>query len=48
VRHAVLLEVLTSRGVGTEILPRTARRSRAAPPARERGGSLTNAEVIRA
>src|SRR5947199_78089 len=28
VRHAVLLEVLTSRGVGTEILPRTARRSR--------------------
>ncbi len=29
VRHAVLLEVLTSRGVGTEIVPRTARRSRA-------------------
>jgi acetylglutamate kinase len=28
VRHAVLLEVLTSRGVGTEIVPRTARRSR--------------------
>ena len=28
VRHAVLLEVLTSRGVGTEILPRTARRTR--------------------
>ena len=28
VRHAVLLEVLTSRGVGTEILPRTLRRSR--------------------
>ena len=29
VRHAVLLEVLTSRGVGTEILPRTVRRVRA-------------------
>src|ERR671931_243090 len=29
VRHAVLLEVLTSRGVGTEIVPRTARRTRA-------------------
>ena len=28
VRHAVLLEVLTSRGVGTEILPRTVRRTR--------------------
>ena len=28
VRHALLLEVLTSRGVGTEILPRTARRAR--------------------
>jgi acetylglutamate kinase len=28
VRHAVLLEVLTNRGVGTEIVPRTARRSR--------------------
>jgi acetylglutamate kinase len=28
VRHAVLLEVLTSRGVGTEILPRMARRTR--------------------
>jgi acetylglutamate kinase len=28
VRHAVLLEVLTSRGVGTEILPRTTRRPR--------------------
>jgi acetylglutamate kinase len=28
VRHAVLLEVLTSRGVGTEIVPRTLRRSR--------------------
>ena len=28
VRHSLLLEVLTSRGVGTEILPRTARRSR--------------------
>ena len=34
VRHALLLEVLTSRGVGTEILPRTMRRtrSRAAAP----------------
>jgi len=29
VRHAVLLEVLTSRGVGTEIVPRTVRRVRA-------------------
>jgi acetylglutamate kinase len=29
VRHALLLEVLTNRGVGTEILPRTARRTRA-------------------
>jgi acetylglutamate kinase len=28
VRHAVLLEILTSRGVGTELLPRTVRRSR--------------------
>jgi acetylglutamate kinase len=28
VRHAVLLEILTSRGVGTEIVPRPARRSR--------------------
>jgi acetylglutamate kinase len=28
VRHALLLEVLTDRGVGTEILPRTARRGR--------------------
>jgi acetylglutamate kinase len=28
VRHAVLLEVLTSKGVGTEIVPRTLRRSR--------------------
>ena len=28
VRHALLLEILTSRGVGTEILPRTARRAR--------------------
>ena len=28
VRHAVLLEVLTSRGVGTEIVPRSIRRSR--------------------
>jgi acetylglutamate kinase len=28
VRHALLLEVLTSRGVGTEIVPRTARRTR--------------------
>jgi len=28
VRHAVLLEILTSRGVGTELLPRTIRRSR--------------------
>jgi len=28
VRHAVLLEVLTSRGVGTEIVPRTVRRAR--------------------
>jgi acetylglutamate kinase len=28
VRHAVLLEVLTSRGVGTEIVPRSLRRSR--------------------
>jgi acetylglutamate kinase len=28
VRHAVLLEVLTSRGVGTEIVPRTTRRTR--------------------
>ncbi len=28
VRHALLLEVLTSRGVGTEIVPRTARRAR--------------------
>jgi acetylglutamate kinase len=28
VRHALLLEVLTSRGVGTEIVPRTARRPR--------------------
>ena len=28
VRHAILLEVLTSRGVGTELLPRTVRRSR--------------------
>ncbi len=28
VRHALLLEILTDRGVGTEILPRTARRSR--------------------
>jgi acetylglutamate kinase len=28
VRHAVLLEILTSKGVGTEILPRAARRSR--------------------
>jgi acetylglutamate kinase len=28
VRHAVLLEVLTSRGVGTEIVPRAARRAR--------------------
>jgi acetylglutamate kinase len=28
VRHAVLLEVLTSKGIGTEILPRTGRRSR--------------------
>ena len=28
VRHAVLLEVLTSRGIGTEIVPRTARRPR--------------------
>jgi acetylglutamate kinase len=28
VRHALLLEVLTSRGVGTEILPRSARRTR--------------------
>jgi acetylglutamate kinase len=29
VRHALLLEVLTSRGVGTEIMPRNARRARA-------------------
>jgi acetylglutamate kinase len=28
VRHAVLLEILTSRGVGTEIVPRTVRRAR--------------------
>jgi len=28
VRHAVLLEVLTSRGIGTENVPRTARRAR--------------------
>ena len=28
VRHAVLLEVLTSRGVGTEVVPGTARRVR--------------------
>jgi acetylglutamate kinase len=28
VRHAILLEVLTSRGVGTELLPRTVRRTR--------------------
>jgi acetylglutamate kinase len=28
VRHALLLEVLTSRGVGTEIVPRMARRTR--------------------
>src|SRR5581483_11948143 len=28
VRHAVLLEVLTNRGVGTEIVPSTARRAR--------------------
>jgi acetylglutamate kinase len=28
VRHAVLLEILTSRGVGTEIVPSTARRGR--------------------
>ena len=28
VRHALLLEILTSRGVGTEILPRPARRTR--------------------
>jgi acetylglutamate kinase len=28
VRHALLLEILTSRGVGTEIVPRTARRTR--------------------
>ena len=28
VRHAILLEILTSRGVGTELLPRTVRRSR--------------------
>src|SRR5262249_61855458 len=28
VRHALLLEVLTSRGVGTEIIPRPARRTR--------------------
>jgi acetylglutamate kinase len=28
VRHAVLLEILTSRGVGTEIVPRTVRRPR--------------------
>jgi acetylglutamate kinase len=28
VRHAVLLEILTSRGVGTEIVPRASRRSR--------------------
>jgi acetylglutamate kinase len=28
VRHALLLEVLTSRGVGTEIIPRTTRRPR--------------------
>jgi acetylglutamate kinase len=28
VRHALLLEILTSRGVGTEIVPRTARRAR--------------------
>jgi acetylglutamate kinase len=28
VRHAVLLEILTSKGVGTEIMPRTARRNR--------------------
>ena len=29
VRHALLLEILTSRGVGTEIVPRAARRPRA-------------------
>ena len=28
VRHALLLEIVTSRGVGTEILPRTTRRAR--------------------
>ena len=28
VRHAVLLEVLTSRGVGTEVVPGTVRRVR--------------------
>ena len=28
VRHALLLEILTSRGVGTEIVPRPARRTR--------------------
>jgi acetylglutamate kinase len=30
VRHALLLEILTNRGVGTEILPRTVRRARRA------------------
>jgi len=28
VRHALLLEILTSRGVGTEIVPRPTRRAR--------------------